>query len=114
MTPACHCPCQRPSVNIMLVGGSQLLCCTYVRCPLQAFLHTAARSAVCALGFGGQSCSICPVGSFSPGGTAAVPQPGCQQCPANATTAATGAGACTGERVDMNEISIVWFAGVHR
>lgn len=53
----------------------------------------------CRPGRGGSTCQACALGSFSAGGTVAVPRPSCTVCPTGYTTTMTGSNsslACSG------------------
>ena len=46
--------------------------------------------AACAPGYGGATCAICGVGSYSAGGNSTVAKPECSSCPGGFSTLTTG------------------------
>jgi hypothetical protein len=76
--------------------------------PLASIFKLLARSphpcvpvAVCGPGTGGANCTLCSVGTYSAGGNATLPTPGCLTCPDGSTTPDAGARnvtACSGVR----------------
>lgn len=70
-------------------------------------------TAVCQPGHGGTSCALCPVGTWSSGGTPTVPKPPCTPCSSNSTTlepGGTNATACSGAPLppDQAEWGLNW------
>ena len=58
---------------------------------LQTHASFLAAVTTCPPGTGGFSCSQCPIGTWSTGGSWAIPTPACTSCLAGTTTAALGA-----------------------
>jgi hypothetical protein len=91
--PACHTPgmcnpadgvCSEPPPG---PDGTQ---CTYGASSLGS-CQAGECVKVCKAGQGGDTCSVCSIGTYSVGGNLTSPQPDCISCPTGKTTSVTGA-----------------------